>query len=166
MSYPHLPEKLTTFFQRTNSLSSHPPRNNQLTSLQFGAHTAALALSHAANPQNHTTSSSTLRIWLREHDPGHEDNPLEAVEQLVTQIHQAVPESINQTTPEEKDKLGVEGGHILKEVEDLRTAVRHRLITQAASHDETSTPPYRVRSPFHNTNYNIPRLPERESGVK
>jgi hypothetical protein len=157
MSHPNLslPDKLTSFFLTSNSLSPHPHSNNQLTLLQFDAHTAALALSHAANPQNHTTSISSLRIWLREHDPGWEEDPLVAVEHLVTQITNAIYESMRGISVgvgieregwesgegKEREELGVElraeGEEILSEAEDLRMVVRHRLVTQAAQHHET-----------------------------
>jgi len=46
------------------------------------------------------------------------------------------------------ENLSQEGEKLLKDIENARRSVQYRLAVQSARYDETSTPPYRVRTPF------------------
>jgi hypothetical protein len=146
-----LVQKLDTFFHSANPVNTLiSPHNNSLTALQLSAEDDASTLEEANNPHNECTSGNCICMWIasRASILKPSTKPLEALEVLVNEIHDAVSKTRNTMATGGDDTRGMtedlEATAILEKVENLRQCVQYRLIMQSARSEETSTPPYLV----------------------
>jgi hypothetical protein len=148
----HLVDKLLQFFLGANSLTPNTISPYQLTTSQLSAYNAAFILEQAAYPPNGVPSHTILRLFtLPQHNPDREYTPVEVVEHLVNVIEQGINESLNRVPSVGKEKLREEKENVVKYIHDAKMGVLYRVFVQVARDGETSTPPYRIRSPFQNT---------------